>query len=68
MNHYVCLYILAERATTSAKIMEDRPARLKTQTTAFMGGLPDVLRKPRKKLTPEELEQRSKQVDGLMHN
>ncbi|XP_052802609.1 chromodomain-helicase-DNA-binding protein 1-like [Mya arenaria] len=51
----------AEKAAIEAKVLEDRPSRAKKQSSVFMAGLPDVLRKPRKKLSPEELEQRKKQ-------
>ncbi|XP_060608509.1 chromodomain-helicase-DNA-binding protein 1-like, partial [Ruditapes philippinarum] len=51
----------AEKAVLSEKLAEDRPSRLKRQPlSVFMPGLPDVLRKPRKKLTPEELAERKK--------
>ncbi|XP_053383747.1 chromodomain-helicase-DNA-binding protein 1-like [Mercenaria mercenaria] len=49
-----------ERAALETKLAEDRPSRMKRQPTAFMSGLPDVLRQPRKKLTPEELEERKR--------
>ena len=53
----------AEKAVLTEKLAEDRPSRLKRQpTSVFMPGLPDVLRKPRKKLTPEELAERKQKV------
>lgn len=51
--------MLAAEKALQLKV-EDRPTRTKRQPTILMGGLPDVLRKPRKKLTPEELEERKK--------
>ena len=44
-----------------SKLVAERPSRVRKQATIF-AGLPDVLRKPRKKLTPEELEERKKKV------
>ncbi|KAH3882424.1 hypothetical protein DPMN_006363 [Dreissena polymorpha] len=43
-----------------SNLLEDRPSRNKRQPSVFMGGLPEVSRQPRRKLTPEELAERKK--------
>ncbi|KAL3857047.1 hypothetical protein ACJMK2_011746, partial [Sinanodonta woodiana] len=51
--------VAAERAALELKATAEKGLR-KRQTTVLMGPLPEIIRKPRKKLTAEELEERKK--------
>ncbi|KAL4225128.1 Chromodomain-helicase-DNA-binding protein 1-like [Mactra antiquata] len=46
-----------QKAVVEEALSEDRPSRMKREPTSFMAGLPE-LRKPRQKMSPEELEER----------
>lgn len=54
--------IEAERAVIETKSTENRSLRAKSQINILLKGLPDVLPKTRKKLSPEELEKRKEKL------
>lgn len=57
MTKYVCL--LAAKVVMEEDLGE---RSLRKKTSFLVGGLPETGRKPRKQLTPEELEERMRKV------